>query len=98
MALADQHWELLVLERKGKVDLGQDPPAMLSAMLKEIEVREAVVDFTIAMESRRIDLLHKDPADRFIAATAKVLGLTLVTQDERLLGSLDFRVLPNRRS
>jgi PIN domain nuclease of toxin-antitoxin system len=30
-------------------------------------------------------LSHEDPADRFIAATAKVYDLTLVTSDERLL-------------
>ena len=30
--------------------------------------------------------LRQDPADRFIAATAQVLDLTLVTADQRLLG------------
>jgi len=31
-------------------------------------------------------LPHADPADRFLAATAKVLKLTLVTADQKLLG------------
>jgi PIN domain nuclease of toxin-antitoxin system len=31
---------------------------------------------------------HRDPADRILAATAKVYGLTLVTADERLMRSV----------
>jgi hypothetical protein len=30
---------------------------------------------------------HKDPADRFLAATAKTFGLTFVTADENLIRS-----------
>ena len=37
-----------------------------------------------------------DPADRFLVATAQVLGLTLVTADERLLGLEEIRTLANR--
>jgi PIN domain nuclease of toxin-antitoxin system len=37
------------------------------------------------MESRRIKLTHKDPGDRFIAATALVYDLVLVTADRELL-------------
>jgi PIN domain nuclease of toxin-antitoxin system len=29
----------------------------------------------------------KDPADRLIGATARALGMTLITQDERILAS-----------
>jgi PIN domain nuclease of toxin-antitoxin system len=40
--------------------------------------------------------MHRDPADRFLAATAQVLGLTLVTADERLLALKDIATLANR--
>ncbi|MCH7490203.1 MAG: PIN domain-containing protein, partial [Gemmatimonadetes bacterium] len=49
-----------------------------------------------ATRSRKIGLAHLDPADRFLAATAKVYDLTLVTADERLLESSEFAVFPNR--
>lgn len=52
--------------------------------------------FEVARESRRVALPHRDPADRFLAATAKVYGLTLVTSDTQLLGCPDIGVLPNR--
>jgi PIN domain nuclease of toxin-antitoxin system len=49
----------------------------------------------VAIQSRRITLPHQDPADRFLAATAQVYDLTLVTADERLLHSNDFATMAN---
>ena len=46
--------------------------------------------------SRLVDLGHPGPADRFLAATAIVYELTLVTADERLLASKRVRTLANR--
>jgi PIN domain nuclease of toxin-antitoxin system len=47
------------------------------------------------MQSRAIDLAHQDPADRFLAATALVYDLTLVTADARLLRSRRLATLAN---
>jgi len=38
---------------------------------------------------------HGDPADRFLAATAAVYNLTLVTGDEKLLDGSGYSVMPN---
>jgi len=44
------------------------------------------VDNDIALRAARLpDFLHRDPADRIIAATAQGLGAVLVTGDQRLL-------------
>jgi len=45
--------------------------------------------------NRILNLPHEDPADRFLAATCVVYGLTLVTADKRLMASPRFSVLPN---
>jgi PIN domain nuclease of toxin-antitoxin system len=39
---------------------------------------------------------HSDSADRFLAATAEILNLTLVTADQRLLGLGKISTLANR--
>ena len=49
-----------------------------------------------AARSRSVRAEHEDPADRFLAATADVYELTLVTADERLLRGKGFRTLANR--
>ena len=59
-------------------------------------IAEAPLTFDVALASRTVDVEHQDPADRFIVATAKVYGLTLVTADARLQRCRDIHVLANR--
>jgi PIN domain nuclease of toxin-antitoxin system len=48
------------------------------------------------LASDAIVLPHRDPADTFLAATAKVYDLTLVTADENLLRGKGYPVLSSR--
>jgi PIN domain nuclease of toxin-antitoxin system len=50
----------------------------------------------VALRSRSVQLPHQDPADRFLAASAQVYDLTLVTGDRRLLAGKGYRTLANR--
>ncbi|KAA0253190.1 MAG: type II toxin-antitoxin system VapC family toxin [Acidobacteria bacterium] len=90
-------WEVLVLVEKGT--LRPDRPAeewVKAALEAPGTLRDAPLTREVAVQSRRIALPHEDPADRFIAATALVHGLTLVTADERLLAVRGLPTLPNR--
>lgn len=89
-------WELLMLVERGRVVLDTDPQRWLEKATSIAPMREAPLTHEIARESRRVEVPHQDPADRFIAATAKVLSLTLVTADSRLIGSKGFSSLANR--
>jgi PIN domain nuclease of toxin-antitoxin system len=59
-------------------------------------MREAPVTYQVAQETARVQLPHRDPADRFLVATARVFDLTLVTADEHLLKARQVPVLANR--
>jgi len=58
--------------------------------------QEAPLTHEIAAASRRLNLPQRDPADRFLAATALVLDLVLVTADASLLGLGEIATLGNR--
>lgn len=89
-------WEALLLEERGRVSLGVDPVAWLEKAFESPSFREAPLNRQVAVESRRVRLSHQDPVDRFLAATAIVYELTLVTADERLLRAKDVPLLANR--
>ena len=74
----------LLLGERGRLRLEPDPEAWVQAQLQRTPVRQVQVDQEIAIQSRRLRTSHQDPADRFIAATARVHELTLVTADSRL--------------
>ncbi|MEP6780005.1 MAG: type II toxin-antitoxin system VapC family toxin [Gemmatimonadaceae bacterium] len=83
-------WEALVLAERGRIKVTGDTRAWIDGMVRAMPRREAPLTHEVAIESRRIALSHQDPADRFIAATARVYDLTLVTADERLLNSTEY--------
>lgn len=89
-------WEIIVLAEKGRIELSNEPRIWLKNVLERIPFREATLNFHIAMESRYITLSHQDPADRFLAATAKTCNLILVTADQNLLDCPDIRLLGNQ--
>ena len=88
----------MVLAEKGRIGLQPDPPHWIRTVYRAVPFKEAPLNHEVAMESRLMDLPHQDPVDRFLAATARVYGLTLVTADERLLHSRRFSALPNREA
>ena len=88
-------WELQMLVEKGRVVLDQPLDEWLDQALERAPLREAPLTIAVAQACRAIETPHKDPADRFLAATARALDLTLVTADELLRRGRGFSSLPN---
>ncbi len=88
-------WEAHLLAERGRVQIDSAPAEWVERMVQALPRREAALTTDIAVASRRLALSHEDPADRFLAATAQVLGLTLVTADARLTSSTEYAVMAN---
>jgi PIN domain nuclease of toxin-antitoxin system len=88
-------WEALMLVERGRLAVSGPASAWVDKMVQAVPRREAPLTHEIAVMSRTLSLSHQDPADRFIAATARVMGLTLVSADHRLLQSTEYAVLAN---
>jgi PIN domain nuclease of toxin-antitoxin system len=86
-------WEALALMQKGRIRV-ENPLAWVERAADQL--REAPLTQEIVRTSFALSLPDADPADRFLAATAKVLKLTLVTADQRLLGLGEIASLANR--
>jgi PIN domain nuclease of toxin-antitoxin system len=87
-------WEAFILKRKGRIVIQGDLADWLADAT--IRLREAPLTRDIVLASEQLPLGHQDPADRFLAATAYVLDLTLVTADAHLLGLGEISTLANR--
>ena len=89
-------WELGLLAGKGRIELPGGLAAWIDEAMRVAPMKEAPLTHTIVRALGVIETPHRDPADRFLAATAATLDLRLVTADERLLAGRGYRVLPNR--
>jgi PIN domain nuclease of toxin-antitoxin system len=88
-------WELVLLVEKKRLQLKQQFHVWVNESVQNLGLREAAMSWEVAHELRFTMLGYKDPADRFLAATAKAYDLTLVTADQRLLEVPDLKVLAN---
>ena len=80
-------WEIALLLDRGRLTLSVDSTTWLGAIQALPFVSWLPVDNAIALRSVSLEQFpHRDPADRFIVATALATGATLVTGDRRLRG------------
>ena len=89
-------WETLTLARKGRIMVDGDAESWVRQALGKVTLKEAGLNHEVAIRSMALHLAHWDPADRFIAATAVVYDLTLVTADDRLLACRQYSTLANK--
>jgi PIN domain nuclease of toxin-antitoxin system len=87
-------WEVLLLHAKGRIQLQGNAREWVTKATAFM--REAPLTHEIVAVAQDLPFTHQDPADHFLAATAAVLGLTLVTADHRLLGLGTIATLANR--
>lgn len=84
-------WEAAMLHERGRITLPATAERWRADWL-DAGLAEIPLDGRIALLSCELEAFHRDPADRFIAATAMQRNLPLMTADQKILdwpGTLD---------
>ena len=79
-------WEIATLYSLGRIRLSLPlrewlDKAVAPPLLRRQGISPAIAEHVAALP----DSFHRDPADRILVATARVLGATLLTQDRRII-------------
>ena len=86
-------WETLMLVEKNRITIDRDVEKWLNSALKMLKVKESTLNNQIAILSRKIQLSHQDPSDRFIGATAIYYELILATVDRNLISCPEIKTI-----
>lgn len=78
-------WELAKLVERRRIGFTIPTLSWIRRSLNENQIRVADLSPEIAVESTHLEGFHRDPADQIIVATSRVLGLPLVTADQRII-------------
>ncbi|HEX9760246.1 MAG TPA: PIN domain-containing protein, partial [Candidatus Acidoferrales bacterium] len=78
---------LFMLVEKRRLGLNMETDEWIAQAARTAPTKEAPLTAEVALATRQFRLPHRDPADMFLAATAKVFDLTLVTADAHLLAT-----------
>jgi PIN domain nuclease of toxin-antitoxin system len=74
-------WEIVMLERFNRIELPLPVDEWLQEALNGSEVNALPINENIAMLAGQLSYHHKDPADRFIIATAIINKIKLISLD-----------------
>ena len=79
-------WEIATLHSLGRIRLSLPLRDWLDRAVAPPLVRRHGISPAVAADVAALpESFHRDPADRIIVATARVLGATLLTQDRRIV-------------
>ena len=81
-------WEVATLHSLGRIRLALPLRDWLDKAVAPPLVRRQAISPAVAAEVAALpDSFHRDPADRIIVATARILGATLLTRDHRIVAA-----------
>jgi PIN domain nuclease of toxin-antitoxin system len=86
-------WEVMTLAANGRIELDPDVGGWIRQALAAVPIHEAPLSHDIALGVQDTGLRHRDPADRMLVATAQLLGLTMVTADDRIVKHAKVQIL-----
>ena len=74
-------WEIIFKCKMGKLELSQPARQWFDRLKSEYDIKMLPLTEDVAALAAELPLHHKDPADRFIIATAKLNDLPVITTD-----------------
>ena len=76
-------WEIARKVKAGELEIPVSPAMFADMLVKRYGMKELPLDNAIMLRSSALPEIHKDPADRFIIATALLNDCVIVTGDRR---------------
>ena len=76
-------WEIARLVKARDLEIPVSPARLAELLVEQYEMKELPVNNSVSLRASALPEIHKDPADRFIIATALINDLTVVTGDHR---------------
>jgi len=78
-------WEVAMLANRGRLALSRDVERWLALLASHPAVRLLALDVAVAVAATRLpEPFHADPADRFLVAQARELGIPLLSADTKI--------------
>lgn len=78
-------WEVAMLVSRGRLSLRLDVERWLALVASHPAVRLLALEPAVAVAATRLpEPFHADPADRFLVAQARALGIALLSADSKI--------------
>jgi len=76
-------WEVARKVKSGELEIPVSPTLFAEMLVKQYGMKELPLDNAIMLRASALPEIHKDPADRFVIATALLNNCIVATGDRR---------------
>ncbi len=76
-------WEIARKVKAGELEMPVSPAVFAEMLVQQYGMREIPLDVPVMLRAATLPEIHKDPADRFIIATALLNKCAVATGDRR---------------
>lgn len=76
-------WEVARKVKNGELEIPVSPTLFADMLVKQYGMKELPLDNAVMLRASALPEIHKDPADRFIIATALLNNCVVATGDRR---------------
>ena len=76
-------WEIARLVKAGDLEIPVSSARLAEMLVERYDMKEFPVNNSVSLRASALPEIHRDPADRFIIATALINDFTVVTGDHR---------------
>lgn len=76
-------WEIALKVKSGNLVIAGDPETFFSDVIENYDLTVLPLSLEVMVRSVNLPEIHKDPADRFIIASALLNGFSVITTDRR---------------
>lgn len=77
-------WEIAIKAKSGKLSLNKTPEKWFTEMLAQYDLLEIPFAANQACATADLPLIHRDPFDRALVATAQLHKLVILTSDQTI--------------
>lgn len=74
-------WEVAIKVKTGKLHLERQPEDWFHRTLRLYKIQEIPLSSQLLCQAADLPLIHRDPFDRLLIATARLHNLTILTSD-----------------
>jgi len=77
-------WEVAIKSTTGRLRLKESPAEWFLGLTERYRLRELPLEARIACAAAALPMIHRDPFDRVIVATAQAYSLIVLTADDNI--------------
>ena len=78
-------WETALLWKLNRIELPEEPALFIPQVIQSLSLTPSAISFETAITAATLPLIHRDPFDRLLVATAMQKKIAILSKDRMMM-------------